>query len=647
MAFSLHRMLKPHSVALIGASGDAHSISGQVARSALSHAADTNVPSFYLVNPHHRRLYDHDCVSAISELPESVDLVIILTPWAATPECLEALALRDVGGVVCIAIATDSSIAGVLWQSRKSLLIKLRKQLTRLHIGLIGPSSFGVQLPHVGLNASLMPNLAQTGGLALITQSEAVCTVAAEYCAGQALGLRALISLGDTVDINATELLDYFANDSSTTLVALQIDAYTVDEAELWQEFLSALRTCTLRKPVVLWIQGAQRDRATQIDAHGALSVASLEAFCEATHLKQFVSAAKNIEMLPSLIFAGNSAALLTLTATAATDAGFTVAPLSALQVRAVKAQLGSRRTVSNPLDLGRDADPLRYANVARALAKTATASTLVFCHHPNAFSDGYAIAQALCNMNTDAEPESLDANQNRVRIAIFTGPAQAGARALLRANGVAAFDQPDVALRTLGLRTQQRAATVFSNPTPMPDAHTLMTASGMRLLLRDIQSTDEAQLQRGFLRLTADEVRMRFMFPLKALTHDLAARLTQLDPSRDIALVLAAPEPAGAAAGQAQIYAVVRASRTPSYRHRKRCDAEFAIVIPQALSGQGLGQVLMLALMQRCRESGIQRLWGDVLAENAAMLALARKLGFKVEKHPDTGHLVRVTRTI
>ena len=166
-------------------------------------------------------------------------------------------------------------------------------------------------------------------------------------------------------------------------------------------------------------------------------------------------------------------------------------------------------------------------------------------------------------------------------------------------------------------------------------------------MILRDIESADEAELQRGFLRLSADEVRMRFMYPLKALTHDLAARLTQLDPNRDIALVLAAPEPAG----EAQIYAVVRASRTPSYQHRIRTDAEFAIVIPRALSGQGLGKKLMLELIQRCKAAGIRSLWGDVLAENVTMLALARKLDFTVQKHPDRdfggSNLVRVVRAI
>jgi acetyltransferase len=166
-----------------------------------------------------------------------------------------------------------------------------------------------------------------------------------------------------------------------------------------------------------------------------------------------------------------------------------------------------------------------------------------------------------------------------------------------------------------------------------------VLSAGGLCMRLRDIQAQDEAALQQGFLRLSPEEVRMRFMYPLKALTHELAARLTRLDPQREIALVLAERTPAGVA----QLFGVARASRLPSYRHRPRSDAEFAIVIPKALSGQGFGLRLMQTLIARCQGIGIRTLWGDVLAENGAMLALAKKLGFILEKHPDEGHLLRV----
>ena len=672
MAFDLNRMLKPNSVALIGASADPASISGLVAHSVLAHLGDAELPKIHLVNPHHEQLYGQPCLSDIKALPMGVDLIIILTPWAATPDCLAALAARDVGGVLCISIATESSIAGMLWQSRKSLLAKLRRQLARLNLALIGPSSFGLQLPHAALNASLIPVMARAGGAVLISHSEAVAGVFAEYCAEQGLGLRALITLGDAIDINAAELLDYFAKDVGTTTVLLQLQQCAIETAALRQEFLSALRACAQRKATVVWLSAAdlnsaesQSDTVTdgQILRQGALAVTNLEAFCEAAHLKQFAGVSTPLHATQKLVLAGNSSALLALCVQAAVAADFELPALPATLIRSLRPLLAARASVINPLDLGRDANPTRYTQVAHALLSFPGA--LLFCHHPNAFSDGYTIAQALCQ-----EAALTQTNTDQLRIAIFTGQAQAPARALLRANGFATFDVPAAAMRALRLREQLNQVRAASRGYPLsnsalssqpllgqallgqsepnsPFNQTVISASGIRMVLRDIQSADEPELQRGFLRLSADEVRMRFMYPLKALTHDLAVRLTQLDPNRDIALVLAAPAPAG----EAQIYAVVRAARTPSYRHRIRTDAEFAIVIPQALSGQGLGKKLMLELIQRCQAVGIRSLWGDVLAENAAMLALARKLEFNVVKHPDSefggGNLVRVVRAI
>lgn len=149
--------------------------------------------------------------------------------------------------------------------------------------------------------------------------------------------------------------------------------------------------------------------------------------------------------------------------------------------------------------------------------------------------------------------------------------------------------------------------------------------------LIRPIRGEDEAALRLGFLQLSPEEVRQRFLYPLKALTHDLAAELTQIDYRRQMALVLADRKPAG----HSQIYGVVRAADDSGLS-----SAEFAIVLPSVLSGQGLGTLLMRKLIDHQRARGLRRLWGQVLAENSAMLALARKLNFSDRAHPDEPHL-------
>jgi acetyltransferase len=163
----------------------------------------------------------------------------------------------------------------------------------------------------------------------------------------------------------------------------------------------------------------------------------------------------------------------------------------------------------------------------------------------------------------------------------------------------------------------------------------TVLTATGQLLRLRSIRPRDAQALVRGFSRLSPDEVRMRFLYPMKALTDELALRLSKLHRHREIALVLTTSAPAG----DAPVYAVVRASREP-----RSSIADFAIVVPRALSNQGIGMIMMRALIDRCRSAGVSQIRGDVLHENAAMLALGKKLGFSFSHHAHEGGVLQMT---
>jgi acetyltransferase len=153
-------------------------------------------------------------------------------------------------------------------------------------------------------------------------------------------------------------------------------------------------------------------------------------------------------------------------------------------------------------------------------------------------------------------------------------------------------------------------------------------------MLLRAMRAEDEPKLREAFEGLTPHEVRMRFLHPMKAMTHELAARLSQLDYDRELALMLCTVEPPG----QADIFAVVRAGFDPSTRV-----SEFAIILPKALSRKGLGTLLLQKMISEAQARDMRSIEGDVLMDNDAMLALARKLGFAVAAHGAASGLFRV----
>ena len=146
----------------------------------------------------------------------------------------------------------------------------------------------------------------------------------------------------------------------------------------------------------------------------------------------------------------------------------------------------------------------------------------------------------------------------------------------------------------------------------------------GARVLkLRPVRPEDETALQRLFARLTPEEIYLRFHGSMKILPHELAARLTQIDYERDMALVLAEP----GLPGQAGIHALAQLAADPDFER-----AEFALLVQHDFAGRGVGTRLLQALIDYARRRGIHELTGLVLRENTGMLDLCRRLGFRLE---------------
>ncbi|MEJ2086354.1 MAG: bifunctional acetate--CoA ligase family protein/GNAT family N-acetyltransferase [Acidobacteriota bacterium] len=156
----------------------------------------------------------------------------------------------------------------------------------------------------------------------------------------------------------------------------------------------------------------------------------------------------------------------------------------------------------------------------------------------------------------------------------------------------------------------------------------------GREIAIRPVRPEDEPALHAMFHKLTPEEIRLRFFVPMKTLSHMAAARFTQLDYDREMALVLAEP----GRAGIAEIFGVARIAADPDNE-----SAEYAIIVRGDMTGAGLGIFLMRRLIDYARKRGIGEMWGDVLRENRTMLRLCEMLGFTRENVPDEPDIVRV----
>jgi len=171
--------------------------------------------------------------------------------------------------------------------------------------------------------------------------------------------------------------------------------------------------------------------------------------------------------------------------------------------------------------------------------------------------------------------------------------------------------------------------------PYPKELEETIPLGDGRTLLLRPILPEDEPSLRESFTKLTPEEIRLRFFVPMKTLDHVTAARFTQIDYDREMALVLTEP----GIAGRTAIYGVVRLIADPDNER-----AEYAIIVNHDMTGMGLGILLMRRILDYAADRGMREVYGDVLRENRTMLKLCQVLGFTQSGVPEEPELVRVT---
>ncbi|MEH6718562.1 MAG: bifunctional acetate--CoA ligase family protein/GNAT family N-acetyltransferase [Aurantimonas endophytica] len=171
--------------------------------------------------------------------------------------------------------------------------------------------------------------------------------------------------------------------------------------------------------------------------------------------------------------------------------------------------------------------------------------------------------------------------------------------------------------------------------PYPREFEQPIELADGTPLLLRPIRPEDEAALVAMVERCTPRDLRLRFMGQMRAFPHQTAARFSQIDYDREMALV-AMGEPDEA--GKLSILGVVRLVSDPENEA-----AEFAVLVRSDMKGRGLGYRLMTAILDYGRRRGLQRVYGEILRENATMLRMARELGFETEESDPQDDTVKV----
>src|ERR1043166_2581639 len=255
--YRLENLLSPRSIALVGASPQPAS----VGRAILNNIRKARFNGqFGLVNPHYAAIDGVATVGTLGKLAFAPELVVITAPARVVPGLIDEAGRCGAAGAVIVNAGLGHS-AGSLAEAAERTAKKYRMRL-------IGPNCLGIMMPGANLNASFAAHMPSAGNLALISQSGAIAAGMVDWAAQRAVGFSGIVSVGDQLDVDIADLLDYFAMDKSTQAILLYIEA--VKDA---RKFMSAARAAARIKPVVVVKSGRMAQGARAAATHtGALA---------------------------------------------------------------------------------------------------------------------------------------------------------------------------------------------------------------------------------------------------------------------------------------------------------------------------------------------------------------------------------------
>jgi acetyltransferase len=399
--YRLSNMLAPRSVALAGASPRQGSLGAAILKNIRQGGFAGEIG---IVNPRYGEIAGMKAASSIDELSFVPELVVITAPAREIPGIVDAAGKRGAAGAVIVSAGLGHG---------QGSLAEAAERTARTHgMRLIGPNCLGIMMPRIGLNASFAAHMPRGGNLALISQSGAIAAGMVDWAERKSVGFSGIVSIGDQLDVDIADLLDYFALDRDTGAILLYVEA--VRDA---RKFMSAARAAARVKPVVVVKSGRMAQGARAAATHtGALAGADDvydAAFRRAGMLRVFdlrelFDCAETLGRIAAphgkrLAMLTNGGGLGVLAVDRLAELGGTAAVLSAETKVKLDGVLPPTWSGSNPVDIIGDADAARYVAALEILLADAGSDAVLVMNVQTAVAPADEIAQRVTQVATVA----------------------------------------------------------------------------------------------------------------------------------------------------------------------------------------------------------------------------------------------------
>ncbi len=395
----LESLFNPASIAVVGASERADNLGGMVLRNILGGA----YPGQLLVVNHndYDNVHGVPCVKKVAKMGFAPDLAIVCTP----PHTV-ARTIRKLGEAgVRTAIVMTGGMSRTHSKTGKPLMYSVREAARETGIRVLGPNTIGLMVPARSLNATYAHMGAIPGRVAFVGQSGTIASSVIDWAFARGVGFSYFLTLGDGMDIDHDDLIDYLAQDSQTRAILLHIENVPNP-----RRFMSAVRVASRTKPVIAvksgrvpeseWFRHELPAGVTRSDPiydamlkrAGVLRVDGLGQMFDALETLTRMRPLRR----ESLAIMANGVGPGVLAVDRLADLGGELATLSEPTIEALAELLPPYWTRRNPIDLNYDASPELYSNAIRILAKDPEVANVLVMYAPSLTEDSLQIADAV-----------------------------------------------------------------------------------------------------------------------------------------------------------------------------------------------------------------------------------------------------------
>ena len=369
---SLTPFFNPRGVVIIGASTSPEKLGYGVARNLIESGYRGAI---HFVSQKSGELFGRVLHTNLQDVPDPVDLAILIVPTLSTPQVIKDCAKRGIKAATIVS-------AGFREVGAEGAALEAQcVEIAHKHgVRLLGPNCIGTLDTHLPLDTTfLQPPMPAQGGIGFISHSGAFCAAIIDWAREQGFGFSQIVSLGNQADVNETDVLPEVAKDTHTKVIALYMEGVSDGE-----KFIQAARQVTQHKPVIALkvgrFEAGQKAAASHTGALAGSEAAFDAAFAKsgihrADTAEQMFDWARALENCP--LPRGKRMAILTnaggpgvIAADSLETNGLILSQLTESTLKALSSYLSPSASIHNPVDMLASASPDAYATSLTHLLK-------------------------------------------------------------------------------------------------------------------------------------------------------------------------------------------------------------------------------------------------------------------------------------